>query len=124
MKGLVDFILEELDSATLHKINAQREKNKKEALVTMKRGLAKKDPEDLKRLAETVYAEIGNYKDPDDLWDAYEADDLNGYKELEDLVKQANGNKEVDFDKMCDLVELLANGDSLDRAIATLAKKI
>ena len=124
MKGLVDFILEELDSATLHKINAQREKNKKEALVAMKRGLAKKDPEDLKRLAETVYAEIGNYEDPDDLWNAYEADDLKGYKELEDLVKQANGNKEVDFDKMCDLVELLANGDSLDRAIATLAKKI
>ena len=124
MKGLVQFINEELDKATLNKINALREKQKKEALVAMKRGLSKKDPEELKNLAETTYASIGNYKDPDDLWDAYEADDIAGYKELENLVKASNGNKEVDFDTMCDIIELLANGQSLDQAIATLAKKI
>lgn len=124
MKDIATFIKEELDKATLNKINALREKNKKEALVAMKRGLSKKDPEDLQRLAETVYASIGNYEDPDDLWNAYEADDIDGYKELEDLVKGVNGNKEVDFDEMCNLVELLANGQSLDNAIATLAKKI
>lgn len=124
MKSLTEFINEELDKTTLNKINALREKNKKEALVAMKRGLAKKDPEDLKRLAETVYASIGNYEDPDDLWNAYEADDIDGYKELEELVKGVNGNKDVDFDEMCDLIELLANGQPLNNAIATLAKKI
>ena len=124
MKGLVQFINEELDKATLDKIKAMRIKNKKEALVAMKRGLAKKDSEDLKRLAETVYASIGNYEDPDDLWNAYEANDIDGYKEMEDLVKKANGNKEVDFDEMCNLIELLASGRSLDQAITELAKKI
>ena len=124
MKGLVEFINEELDKVQLNKINALRAKNKKEALLAMKKGLGKKDPEDLQRLAETVYAAAGNFEDPDDLWDAIDAGDLSGYKEMEDLVKGMNGGKSVDSDVLLDLVELIANGQSLDNAIATLAKKI
>lgn len=124
MKDLVQFINEELDSAQLKKINALREKNKKEALVAMKRGLMKKDEGDLKRLAETCYASIGNYEDPDDLWDAIEAGDVAGYQELEELVKSANGNKDVDSDYLIDVIGLIANGKTLDQAIAEIAKKI
>ena len=124
MRSLVQFINEELDKAQLNKINALREKQKKEALVAMKRGLAKKDPDELKNLAETVYASVGNYKDPDDLWDAIDSGNVAGYEEMVDLVKAANGNKEVDTDILLDIVELLANGQSLDQAIAIRAKKI
>ena len=40
------------------------------------------------------------------------------------LYKEVNGDKKVDFDTMCDLIQLLANGETLDRAITTLAKKL
>ena len=62
MKCLSYFIKEELNKSTLIKINNQRLRQKKEALVAIKRGLSKKDSDELKSLAETAYASIGNYK--------------------------------------------------------------
>lgn len=124
MKRLSYFIKEELDRSTLIKINNQRLRQKKESLVAIKRALSKKDSDELKNLAETTYASIGNYKTPDELNKAHTAGDIAGYKELEDLVKEVNGDKAVDFDTMCDLIQLLANGETLDRAITTLAKKL
>lgn len=124
MKCLSYFIKEELNKSTLIKINNQRLRQKKEALVAIKRALSKKDSDELKSLAETTYASIGNYKTPDELSNANNDGDISGYKELEDLVKEVNGNKKVDFDTMCDVIQLLANGETLDRAITTLAKKL
>lgn len=124
MKCLSYFIKEELNKSTLIKINNQRLRQKKEALVAIKRALSKKDSDELKSLAETTYASIGNYKTPDELSNAHNDGDISGYKELEDLVKEVNGNKKVDFDTMCDVIQLLANGETLDRAITTLAKKL
>ena len=124
MKGLVDFINEELDRATLNKINALRERNKKEALVAIKKGLSKKSDEDLRSLAERTYETAGNYKDQDDFWEAVERGDVGSYDELEKLAEEANGGKAIDGDKLMDVIELLANGQSLDKAIAIVAKKI
>lgn len=124
MKGLVDFINEELDKATLNKINALRERSKKEALVAIKKGLAKKSDEDLKALAERTYETAGNYKDPEDFWDAVDRGDVGSYDELAKLAEEANGGKEIDGDKLMDVIELLANGQSLDQAITIVAKKI
>ena len=124
MKCLSYFIKEELNKSTLININNQRLRQKKEALVAIKRGLSKKDSNELKNLAETTYASIGNYKTPDELSKAHNDGDISGYKELEDLVKEVNGDKKVDFDTMCDVIQLLANGETLDRAITTIAKKL
>ena len=124
MKGLVDFINEELDRATLNKITALRERSKKEALVAIKKGLAKKSDEDLKALAERTYETFGNYEDQEDFWDAVDKGDVGSYDELAKLAEEANGGKEIDGDKLMDVIELLANGQSLDQAITIVAKKL
>ena len=124
MKGLVDFINEELDRATLNKINALRERSKKETLVAIKKGLAKKSDEDLKALAERTYETFGNYEDQEDFWDAVDKGDVGSYDELAKLAEEANGGKEIDGDKLMDVIELLANGQSLDQAITIVAKKL
>ena len=124
MKGLVDFINEELDKATLNKINALRERSKKETLVAIKKGLAKKSDEDLKALAERTYETFGNYEDQEDFWDAVDKGDVGSYDELAKLAEEANGGKEIDGDKLIDVIELLANGQSLDQAITIVAKKL
>ena len=124
MKGLVDFINEELDKATLNKINALRERSKKETLVAIKKGFAKKSDEDLKALAERTYETFGNYEDQEDFWEAVDRGGVGSYEELAKLAEEVNGGKEIDGDKLIDVIELLANGQSLDQAIATVAKKL
>lgn len=124
MKDLSVFIKEELDKAALNKINALRERSKKEVLVAIKKGFGKKTEEDLKALAERTYETAGNYKDQEDFWNAVDRGDVGSYDELMQLATDANGGKEVGGDRLMDVIELLANGQSLDQAIATLAKKI
>ena len=124
MKTISAFINEELDPASLKKIAALRLKNKKEALLAIKKGLANNDEDTLKALAETVYSEIGNYKDPDDMWDALDAGDIKGWDEIYNAIVKANNNHDVDVNIVIDVIEKIANGMKLDAAIAEMAKKL
>ena len=124
MKNIVTFINEELDQASLKKIATTRLKNKKEALLAIKNGLGENDETQLKALAEKLYSEIGNYKDTDDLWDALDAGDVEGWKEVYDKITSHNQNKDVDVDVIIDVIEKIAGGMSLDAAIAEMAKKL
>ena len=124
MKSLVYYIKEELDKATLNKIAAARLKNKKEALVAIKKVFAKKNTEELQQLAEKIYSAIGNYEDPDDAFDALDNGDIDGWEELYDDIVKTNGNNEVDIDTVIDVIERIANGKNLDTSIAELAKKL
>ena len=124
MKNIVTFINEELDQASLKKIAAARLKNKNEALLAIKKGLANNDEDTLKALADTVYAEIGNYKDPDDLWDALDAGNVKGWDNMYNAIVKANNNHDVDVDIVIDVIEKIANGMKLDAAIAEMAKKL
>jgi len=124
MKNIVTFINEELDQASLKKIAATRLKNKKEALLAIKNGLGENDETQLKALAEKLYSEIGNYKDPDDLWDALDAGNVEGWKEVYDKITSHNQNKDVDVDIIIDVIEKIAGGMSLDAAISEMAKKL
>lgn len=124
MKNIVTFINEELDSATLKKIAATRLNNKKEALLAIKKGLGENDETQLKALAEKLYSEIGNYKDTNDLWDALDAGDVEGWKEVYDKITSHNQNKDVDVNIIIDVIEKIAGGMSLDAAIAEMAKKL
>lgn len=124
MKTISAFINEELDPVSLKKIAALRLKNKKEALLAIKKGLANNDEDTLKALAETVYSEIGNYKDPDDMWDALDAGDIKGWDEMYNAIVKANNNHDVDVDIVIDVIEKIANGMKLDTAIAEMAKKL
>ena len=124
MKNIVTFINEELDQASLKKIATTRLKNKKEALLAIKNGLGENDETQLKALAEKLYSEIGNYKDTDDLWDALDAGDVEGWKEVYDKITSHNQNKDVNVDIIIDVIEKIAGGMSLDAAIAEMAKKL
>lgn len=124
MKSLTEFILEELDTPTLNRIKALRIKNKKEALVAIKKALSNKDENELKELAEKIYSSVGNYKDPDDLWDAIDNGKIDGWKEMYDEIVKLNKNNEVDTDTVIDVIEKIANGQRLDAAITEIAKKI
>ena len=124
MKNLTEFINEELDKAQMSKIHAMREKAKKTALLAIKKGFGGKDEADLKALAERTCETLGNYKDQDDFWDAVDRGDVSSFDELSKLASAANGNQEVDGDTLMDVIELIARGQTLDNAIAELAKKI
>ena len=124
MKSLTEFILEELDTTTLNRIKALRIKNKKEALVAIKKALSNKDENELKELAEKIYSSVGNYKDPDDLYDAIDNGKIDGWKEMYDEIVKLNKNNEVDTDTVIDVIEKIANGQRLDAAITEIAKKI
>ena len=124
MKNIVTFINEELDQASLKKIATTRLKNKKEALLAIKNGLGENDETQLKALAEKLYSEIGNYKNPNDLWDALDSGSIEGWKEVYDKIRSHNQNKDVNVDIIIDVIEKIAGGMSLDAAIAEMAKKL
>lgn len=124
MKNIVTFINEKLDQSSLKKIVTTRLKNKKEALLAIKNGLGENDETQLKALAEKLYSEIGNYKYPNDLWDALDAGDVEGWKEVYDKIRSHNQNKDVNVDIIIDVIEKIAGGMSLDAAISEMAKKL
>lgn len=124
MKNIVTFINETLDQSSLKKIATTRLKNKKEALLAIKNGLGENDETQLKALAEKLYSEIGNYKYPNDLWDALDAGDVEGWKEVYDKIRSHNQNKDVNVDIIIDVIEKIAGGMSLDAAISEIAKKL
>ncbi len=127
MKTLTEFIYEELDTATWKRTSAQRLKNKKTELLAIKKGLASlsnNDDDKLKELAETVYSGISEYKTEEDMLNALNSGDVNGWKDMYDAVVKANSSHRVDADKIIDVVEKIAAGMKLDVAIAQIAKKL
>ena len=139
MKSLVEFIKEnlnisdikenleineQLETVQFNKIHSQIVKFKKEQLVDIKKGLSKFSDEDLQKLADAAYTEIGNYKDPDAMFNAYDKDELENLSKLEQEIKRSNNNKEVDIDMLIDVIGILSLGKNLQYAITEIAKKI